>query len=104
MIVGRFMSKSFVFTGSSAKAPSCILPRNLDLSVAGAQVKAVPEAWAAASPQGIEESPGSKDRRWRVTPAGGDPRDSATESRLPSGPFGLMVMSKGCGKSAPRGW
>lgn len=32
---------------------------------------------------GIEESPGSTKQGWRVTPAGGDPRDSATESRRP---------------------
>ena len=31
----------------------------------------------------LEESPGSTEARWRVTPAGGDPRDSATESKPP---------------------
>ena len=30
-----------------------------------------------------EESPGSTERRCRVTPGGGDPRESATESRPP---------------------
>ena len=30
-----------------------------------------------------EESPGSMDKRCRVTPGGGDPRESATESRPP---------------------
>ena len=36
----------------------------------------------------------------RVTPGGGNPRDSATESKPPS-VIGL-VRVKGCGKSAPR--
>jgi len=53
-----------------------------------------------------EESPGSTETRCRVTPGGGDPRESATESSLPagSGPLrsGLRVRVKGCGKSAPR--
>ena len=30
-----------------------------------------------------EESPGSTKQGWRVTPAGGDPRESATESIPP---------------------
>ena len=52
-----------------------------------------------------EESPGSTETRCRVTPGGGDPRDSATESKPPAaqdcGPAaGARV--KGCGKSAPR--
>jgi hypothetical protein len=33
-----------------------------------------------------EESPGSTETRCRVTPGGGDPRDSATENRPPN-PF-----------------
>jgi len=33
-----------------------------------------------------EESPGSTATRRRVTPAGGDPRDSATESKPPHRP------------------
>ena len=46
-----------------------------------------------------EESPGSMERRCRVTPGGGNPRDSATENRPPS----LEVARvKRCGKSAPR--
>src|SRR5262245_25798171 len=32
----------------------------------------------------VEESPGSRDRRWRLTAAGGDPRESATENRPPA--------------------
>src|SRR5262245_7339736 len=31
----------------------------------------------------VEESPGSRDCRWRLTAAGGDPRESATEKRPP---------------------
>ena len=52
-----------------------------------------------------EESPGSTGTRCRVTPGGGDPRESATESKPPAGAgFGpcLRVRVKGCGKSAPR--
>ena len=51
-----------------------------------------------------EESPGSMEARCRVTPGGGDPRDSATENRPPA----LRERSwpparvKRCGKSAPR--
>ena len=29
----------------------------------------------------VEESPGSMTTRWRLTAAGGDPRDSATENK-----------------------
>ena len=50
-----------------------------------------------------EESPGSTEKRCRVTPGGfvfGGVRESATESIPPA--FGL-VREKGCGKSAPRG-
>ena len=46
-----------------------------------------------------EESPGSMEARCRVTPGGGDPRESATES-IPPGFAPVRV--KGCGKSAPR--
>jgi hypothetical protein len=48
-----------------------------------------------------EESPGSMTTRRRVTPAGGDPRDSATESKPPNR-FGGRVRVKGWGKSPPR--
>ena len=34
----------------------------------------------------VEESPGSMDERWRLTAAGGDPRDSATEIKPPTAP------------------
>ena len=36
----------------------------------------------------LEESPGSTEKRCRVTPGGGDLRESATESRPPSAGFG----------------
>jgi hypothetical protein len=49
----------------------------------------------------LEESPGSTETWRRVTPAGGDPRDSATESKPP---LRGAVRVKGCGKSAPRRW
>src|SRR5918993_5213394 len=48
-----------------------------------------------------EESPGSLERRCRVTPGGGDPRESATESippRLPTGSrAGLLAGERGKG-------
>ena len=54
-----------------------------------------------------EESPGSMETRCRVTPGGGDPRESATENSPPSGMPDIVrcpgVRVKGCGKSAPRG-
>ncbi len=53
-----------------------------------------PHVRAAARAHALEESPGSTDRRWRVTPAGGDPRESATESEPPPGP----CESEGGGK------
>jgi hypothetical protein len=54
-----------------------------------------------AAPLG-EESPGSEETRRRITSGGGDPRDSATESRPPAGFRAWPVRVKGCGKSAPR--
>ena len=51
-----------------------------------------------------EESPGSLKKRWRLTAAGGDPRESATESKPPRRGNPCTVRVKGCGKSAPRGW
>src|ERR1700761_7695352 len=51
-----------------------------------------------------EESPGSIDMRCRITPGGGDPRESATENEPPATTregFGA-VRVKRCGKSAPR--
>src|SRR5690242_9163929 len=56
----------------------------------------------------FEESPGSTERRCRLTAGGGDPRDSATEMTPPKGPvfFGRLAPArlKWCGKSAPRLW
>jgi hypothetical protein len=51
-----------------------------------------------------EESPGSMEARCRVTPGGGDPRDSATEKRppAPGRDLGPPARVKRCGKSAPR--
>ena len=51
-----------------------------------------------------EESPGSTEVRCRVTPGGGDPRESATESTPPACLrfAGRVARVKRCGKSAPR--
>ena len=53
-----------------------------------------------------EESPGSMETRCRITAGGGDPRESATESKppadRPSGDGAARV--KGWGKSPPRDW
>ncbi|CAI2933966.1 protein of unknown function [Aminobacter niigataensis] len=48
-----------------------------------------------------EESPGSMDTRCRLMAGGGDPRESATESKPPR--FSAVRM-KGWGKSPPRDW
>ena len=45
----------------------------------------------------VEESPGSTETRCRVTPGGGNPRESATERKPPF----KKVRVKGCGKSTP---
>ena len=59
-----------------------------------------------AGAQALEESPGSTESWCRVTPGGGDPRDSATENKPPT--YALTryggVRVKRCGKSAPRSW
>ena len=50
-----------------------------------------------------EESPGSTETRCRLTAGGGDPRESATESKPPGKAFALRrVRVKGWGKSPPR--
>lgn len=59
-----------------------------------------PDGRSAGFRPGGEESPGSTEIRCRVTPGGGDPRESATESKPPGSG---RVRVKGCGKSAPRG-
>jgi len=55
----------------------------------------------AAGPSGREESPDSTRQRCRVTPGGGNPRESATENSLLR-PAGVRV--KRWGKSPPRDW
>jgi hypothetical protein len=90
----------------------------------------MPVGWMAALRRGTrilylrcgEESPGSMEARCRITSGGGDPRESATESKPPAFASGLRrgrpaslshrssasceggVRVKGCGKSAPRAW
>ncbi|SOC40315.1 hypothetical protein SAMN05892877_107122 [Rhizobium subbaraonis] len=59
-----------------------------------------PPSASAERPRG-EESPGSTETRCRITSGGGDPRESATESRPPSH---ARVRVKGWGKSPPRTW
>ena len=49
-----------------------------------------------------EESPGSMEARCRLTAGGGDPRESATESKPPVTASAPPARVKGCGKSAPR--
>lgn len=58
-----------------------------------------PVGRAAAARLRVEESPGSMEKRWRLTAAGGDPRESATENRPPGR---APARVKRCGKSAPR--
>ncbi len=48
-----------------------------------------------------EESPGSTEKRCRITSGGGDPRESATENKPPGA---TSARVKRCGKSAPRAW
>jgi len=45
-----------------------------------------------AGPSGLEESPGSTEKRCRLMAGGGDPRESATESDTA---FGLRIEGKG---------
>jgi hypothetical protein len=55
----------------------------------------------AAVPEGVEESPDSRWQGCRVTPGGGNPRESATEKRLP---LFAGAMVKRWSKSPPRDW
>jgi hypothetical protein len=64
------------------------------------QLAGQPRSASAERPRG-EESPGSTETRCRITSGGGDPRESATESRPPSS---SEVRVKGWGKSPPRTW
>ena len=61
--------------------------------------------WPGDRGQGnmFEESPGSTERRCRITAGGGDPRDSATEMTPPK-TLKVAARLKWCGKSAPRLW
>jgi hypothetical protein len=75
-----------------------------DNSAACAQIFRARRLDGRFSPRRGEESPGSTEVRCRVTPGGGDPRESATESTPPS-PLGATRRAarvKWCGKSAPR--
>jgi hypothetical protein len=70
---------------------------------------ATPVGWMAAfallERAAGEESPGSTGLGCRVTPGGGNPRESATETnRLPKPTRRRQVRVKRCGKSAPRSW
>ncbi len=79
--------------------------RGLDpRAVPGAHPRRISRPGGRSGPRGSgEESPGSMERRCRITSGGGDPRDSATESRPPRIGLGRSaVRVKGCGKSAPR--
>ncbi len=60
--------------------------------------------WPLSADARGEESPGSTEVRCRVTPGGGDPRESATESTPPAclRLAGRAARVKWCGKSAPR--
>ena len=49
-----------------------------------------------------EESPGSMDKRCRITSGGREPRESATENRPPRRVAYAAARVKRCGKSAPR--
>ena len=55
-------------------------------------------AGAGFSEPALEESPGSTEKRCRVTPGGGDPRDSATESKPPNPGFSRKVEPGGKGE------
>ena len=61
--------------------------------------------WPLSAGARGEESPGSSEARCRVTPGGGDPRESATENTPPAclRRAGRAARVKWCGKSAPRG-
>ena len=71
--------------------------------------RAQPVGWMAAFARleraAGEESPGSTGLGCRVTPGGGNPRESATETNRPPKPTRRRrVRVKRCGKSAPRPW
>ena len=57
--------------------------------------------WPDGRGRKVEESPNSREKWRRVTPARGNPRESATEIRPPDG-FGPTARVKRWGKSPPR--
>jgi hypothetical protein len=77
-------------------------PKPLCLAVSRPDGRCRQPRFVAIQPA-AEESPGSMDPRWRLTAAGGDPRESATEIKPPFC-FGSTARVKWCGKSAPRLW
>ena len=70
------------------------------------QILYLPTRQGAGQPRdfGREESPGSTKQGWRVTPAEGNLRESATESIPPMARSRDQARVKGCGKSAPGFW
>src|SRR5271156_1106235 len=82
----------------------------LDRATASAQICCCQTVgWPLSAGVRGEESPGSTEVRCRVTPGGGDPRESATETyrRAPLSQalghgMAWAVRVKWCGKSAPR--
>ena len=69
------------------------------------RIRPASDGRVTAAQQCVEESPGSTEIRCRITSGGGDPRESATESKPPvRQAIGQQVRVKGCGKSAPRDW
>ena len=84
---------------------ACVFLRALTGAVAKSQIFQCQTAgWPLSALRWREESPGSTEVRCRVTPGGGDPRESATESTPPArlGNTGRAARVKRCGKSAPR--
>jgi hypothetical protein len=80
-------------------------PRTFDRGAAATQITPRQTAgWPLSAEGRGEESPGSTEVRCRVTPGGGDPRESATESTPPARfrHAGRAARVKRCGKSAPR--
>ena len=82
----------------------CGLPSGFDRRVANSQMFLCQTVgWPLSAVTRGEESPGSTEARCRVTPGGGDPRESATENKPPRRPgSGRTARVKRCGKSAPR--
>src|SRR5246127_5395320 len=81
------------------------LGRGFDRATAAAQISCCQTVgWPLFAGARGEESPGSTEVRCRVTPGGGDPRESATESTPPARlrHAGRVARVKRCGKSAPR--